>query len=198
MGKIVMISGKSATGKDTIYRKLLSNKSYKMTKMTLYTTRPMRDGETEGEEYYFRDNTFLEKCLNENRVIEKREYTVLVNGIQTIWYYFTLNDSINLDLTSYLVIGTLKQLQSYQEYFGKENILPIYITVNDYDRLCRNIERESLNKKSNYLELCRRFIADEEDYSNDNLEKAGIEFCIENDNINSCVGKVLKYIKKNS
>ena len=49
MGKIFFISGKSSTGKDTIYKRLLEDKSLGFKKITMYTTRPMRAGESDGE-----------------------------------------------------------------------------------------------------------------------------------------------------
>ena len=49
MGKIFYVMGKSASGKDTIYKKLLERFPGLKTVVT-YTTRPIRDGETEGVE----------------------------------------------------------------------------------------------------------------------------------------------------
>ena len=55
MGKIFCIMGKSATGKDTIYKKILQNSELKLRRIVSYTTRPIREGEEEGVEYYFTD-----------------------------------------------------------------------------------------------------------------------------------------------
>ena len=60
MGKIFYVMGKSASGKDTIFKRLCSRLSgYRTVKM--YTTRPIRDGEHNGVEYFFVDQTFLEE-----------------------------------------------------------------------------------------------------------------------------------------
>ena len=53
--KIFVIIGKSSTGKDTIYKKLLNDKRVKLQGITTYTTRPIRSGEKDGVEYYFKD-----------------------------------------------------------------------------------------------------------------------------------------------
>ena len=53
MGKIFCIIGKSATGKDTVYRRLLERFHDRFRKVVLYTTRPIRAGEQNGVEYYF-------------------------------------------------------------------------------------------------------------------------------------------------
>ena len=48
MKKLFCVMGKSASGKDTIYKKLLERMP-ELGTATLYTTRPMRDGETDGD-----------------------------------------------------------------------------------------------------------------------------------------------------
>ena len=53
MGKIFYIMGKSSSGKDTIYSRLLQDSELGLSRIVLYTTRPMREGETEGKEYHF-------------------------------------------------------------------------------------------------------------------------------------------------
>ena len=55
MGKIVLLMGKSTTGKDTIYKKLLENRTLGLKKVVLYTTRPMRQEEANGVQYFFSD-----------------------------------------------------------------------------------------------------------------------------------------------
>ena len=44
MGKIFYIMGKSSSGKDTIYKKLLGDRELELRNIILYTTRPMRQG----------------------------------------------------------------------------------------------------------------------------------------------------------
>ena len=66
MGKIFYVMGKSASGKDTIYKRLREELSDYKT-VTMYTTRPIRDGETDGVEYYFVDRAFLEETRQKER-----------------------------------------------------------------------------------------------------------------------------------
>ena len=63
MGKIFYVMGKSASGKDTIYKRLHSRMPELKT-VTMYTTRPIRDGEQNGVEYFFVDRSYLEQCLS--------------------------------------------------------------------------------------------------------------------------------------
>ena len=60
MPEIAFIMGKSASGKDKIYKNLIEDESLKLNTVILYTTRPMRAGETDGVEYYFvNDEQFI-------------------------------------------------------------------------------------------------------------------------------------------
>ena len=63
MGKIFCIVGKSSSGKDTIYKRLLKINSLKIKKIIPYTTRPIRQGEKEGVEYHFVDINRLEQWI---------------------------------------------------------------------------------------------------------------------------------------
>ena len=71
MSKIYYLMGKSSTGKDTIYKEL-RKRMPQLKNVTIYTTRPRREGEKEGEEYFFTDETELEKFKTEGRLIEER------------------------------------------------------------------------------------------------------------------------------
>ena len=55
MGKIYYIMGKSASGKDTIYRRLMEDKTFAFHTLVPYTTRPMRSTEVNGRDYFFTD-----------------------------------------------------------------------------------------------------------------------------------------------
>ena len=74
MNEIVFIMGKSASGKDRIYRELSEDKALGLNKITMYTTRPLRSGEAEGREYHFVDDDTAKRLENENKIIEIRCY----------------------------------------------------------------------------------------------------------------------------
>ena len=69
MGKIFYIMGKSASGKDKIYSRLAGNKELNLKKLVLYTTRPIRDGEKDGVQYYFTDNQKLKEFEEAGKLI---------------------------------------------------------------------------------------------------------------------------------
>lgn len=192
MGKIFYIMGKSASGKDRIYSLLLGREELELKKMVLYTTRPIRAGEENGREYYFTDEEQLEKFRISGKLIESRSY----DTVHGVWTYFTADDGqIRTDGADYLGIGTLESYQKMKEYYGADRVCPIYIQVEDGERLQRALLREKQQKNPKYAEMCRRFLADQEDFSEEKIDESGIAIRFENDDLDKCVEKIIKYIK---
>ena len=110
MGKIFYIMGKSSSGKDTIYENLLGREGLSLHPLIMYTTRPIRAGETDGV-------------------------------------------------------------------------------------LLRAIKREKKQEHPNFKEVCRRYLADEEDFSEEKLQAAGItRRFLNNADREICMDKVASYI----
>lgn len=192
MGKIFYIMGKSASGKDTVFKQLC-RRLPELKTITMYTTRPIRDGEQCGVEYFFVDEVFLEQCREKGSLIECRTYDTVLGP----WSYFTVNDEqINLDCEDYLVIGTLESYGKMQKFYGKQALVPLYIYVDDGLRLRRALDREERQREPKYGELCRRFLADEEDFKQENLDHYGIEKWYENTDLESCLGELEGDIEK--
>ena len=191
MGKIYYIMGKSASGKDTIFKRLLEQ-SPKMKKIVLYTTRPIREGETDGVEYYFTNEAGLEKFRSEGKLIESRTYDTVYGP----WTYATVDDgNIKLASRNYVAIGTLESYMKMKEYFGEEKVKPILIEVDTGIRLQRALNRENMEKEPHYKEMCRRFIADEEDFSEENIKAAGITKRYINDRLDTCFTEILNDVE---
>nr|WP_300826404.1 guanylate kinase [uncultured Schaedlerella sp.] len=192
MGKIYYIMGKSASGKDSIFKEL-KKRMPQLREIVLYTTRPIRENETEGVEYHFVNEEFLRGMQEKKRVIELRSYDTKCG----IWKYFTADDGqIDLEEFHYLAIGTLESYAAMTAYFGVENVVPIYVEVEDGLRLLRAVERERLQTNPKYAELCRRFLADSEDFSEKNLITAGIKRRFQNVDFDECIGEICQYIKE--
>lgn len=192
MGKVFYIMGKSSSGKDTIYKKILDS-SAKLNKIVMYTTRPRRNGEADGEEYHFVDLKELERLRVEGKIIEERVYHTLVGD----WYYFTVDDrQIDLKNESYLMIGTPDAFQKMKEYLGEDNIVPILVDCDDGVRLSRALQREMKQKEPKYQELCRRFLADAEDFSEKKLKEVGIEKRFLNEDLERCTKEICAYIEE--
>lgn len=190
MGKIYYMMGKSSSGKDTLYQELL-RRCPKLRSVVSYTTRPIREGERDGVEYHFADDKKLAALEEEGRVIELRAY----DTIHGIWKYFTVDDGqIDLGKDSYLMIGTLESYEKMLNYYGESSLVPIYIEVEDGERLMRALNRERRQPHPKYKELCRRFLADEEDFCEENLARLGIDKRYENTDMETCLEKIIEVI----
>ena len=193
MARLFYMIGKSSTGKDTIYREVISRSDLNLNPLVMYTTRPIRKGETDGKEYHFVDENVLKELEKEGRVIEKRAY----HTIHGIWTYFTVDDEhADLNRKDYLAIGTLESYAQIRNYYGEKLVVPVYIQVEDGLRLERALKREKQQPVPKYEELCRRFLADQADYAEEKLAKAGIDRRFSNDkDIMSCVEEVAAFIR---
>lgn len=192
MGHIFYVMGKSASGKDTIY-KILREKLPQIKTVVPYTTRPIRAGENEGVEYHFVSGKELSGLEKQGKVIEKRTYQTVYGP----WSYATVDDGqIVLDMHNYFMIGTLESYEAVRNYFGSDALIPLYIEVEDGERLQRALDRERQQTKPKYAEMCRRFLADEADFSNENMEKCEIseKNIFENKELESCVQALVNEI----
>ena len=192
MGKIFYIMGKSSSGKDSIYRMLEEDQELGLKRLVIYTTRPIRDGEKNGREYFFTDENKLKEFRRNGKLIEARTYQTVYGP----WTYFTADDGqVSVGNDSYLGIGTLESYMRLREYYGNEVIWPVYIEVEDGERLERALAREKTQEVPKYEEMCRRFLADQNDFSEENILKAGIWKRFRNHNLDECVKEIVNNIK---
>lgn len=180
--KLVCIIGPSACGKDTIYQKVLKKSSY-CSPVVRYTTRPKRDYETNGKDYYFINNEeFTEKVLN-CEMAEAAEFND--------WFYGTGKDVLKEDLINVMTcdLNAAEALCNDPDLFT----IVIYIEVGAKERLLRALNRE---KDPDVNEIIRRFTDDERKYNKDNMLTLP-HFTIKNNSktqLKSAVGEVCNYI----
>lgn len=194
MGYLYVLMGKSGVGKDSICKRLLACEEIDLYGITLYTTRPMRQREVNGREYNFVDIAELERFRAAGRLVEERCF----NTVAGLWYYFTVNDgSIDLDEKSYITINTLDGFNRIKAYYGEGKVIPIYIEISDIERIRRAVRREEKEAVPKVAEVCRRFLADNEDFSEERLAASGVNEenrFLNNDDIENCVNNIVKSI----
>ncbi len=189
-GRIFCVMGKSASGKDSLYKAILERQPVPLKTITTYTTRPIRSYEHDGVEYNFRTVEQFENMKNSGKVIEFRCYHTVFGD----WFYFTADDGQIDGEHDYLTIMTLEGYASLRKYFGNERIVPIYINVEDGLRLERALEREREQEHPAYAEMCRRFLADSADFSEENLRAQNITKFFENIDFDECLNEICRYI----
>ncbi len=192
MGKIFYLMGKSSTGKDTIYRQLLGEKQLQLKPVVMYTTRPIRVGEKDGRDYHFINEAALKQLQAEGKIIELRSYETF----HGTWKYLTVDDgTIGGSEDDFLMIGTLESYRAMRRYFGQERLVPIMIELDDGVRLQRALDREMKQEYPKYSELCRRFLADAEDFASDRIMEAGITKSFYNEDFPTCMREIVNYIQ---
>ena len=149
--KVIAIYGKGGSGKDTILKKVLESKKFNLNKIVGITTRPPREGEKDGVEYYFISlDDFATKIISEELV----EATTFRG-----WYYGTSisafsKDKINIGIFNDKALDVLLQDNRFE-------IVPVYIEVAAKNRLIRMLNRED---DPDIDEIIRRYKADEKDF----------------------------------
>ncbi|MBP3728934.1 MAG: guanylate kinase [Lachnospiraceae bacterium] len=193
MGKLFYLIGPSASGKDSLARALLARFPGELLPVTMTTTRPLRSGEQEGEAYRFISQAQLEELRQAGKVIESRTYQT-VHGP---WTYATVDDgSFDLAHHSYLMTGTLESFEKTRSYFGESLVVPLYIEVDRGLRLERALRRERAQKEPKYAELCRRFLADEEDFSQEKVEAFHFSRVFRNHDFQECLKALEERIRE--
>ncbi len=192
MDKIICLMGKSSTGKDTIFKKLREDQELKLRTIVPYTTRPIREGEKNGVEYFFTDEDGFRRLKNQGKVIEDRVY----HTVHGLWRYFTVDDGQLQTGADYLIIGTLEAYRKLKEYFGQGRMLPVLIELEDGVRLQRALDRERAQEQPKYEEMCRRFLADSQDFSEERVAEAGVTRHFFNEDLERCLEEIKAYISQ--
>jgi len=193
MGKIVVLMGASASGKDSIQKYILKRSSFNFKPIIMHTTRPIREGEVNGRDYYFCTEKEMNEYDEAKQIIEKRTYQTVYGD----WHYFTVNAGIDLNRYNYLTLNTLNGLDAYLNYFKEENLVSILISIDDGERLLRAIKREMKEVVPKYDEVCRRFLSDSRDFSLEEIKKRPITATIDNGgDFSKTVEEVEKVLRK--
>ncbi len=193
MGKIFYLIGKSCAGKDSLYNIIKQDRELDLKPVIRYTTRPIRDGETDGVGYHFVDEKAYGSFRQSGRIIEEQVY----HTVHGDWYYFTADDGgIDISADNYLATGVLESFAGTRQYYGEDTVIPIYIELDDGERLQRALDRERLPENGRYAEMCRRFLSDAEDFREERIKELGIteESRFVNDDLSDCAKRIKAWI----
>lgn len=184
--KILVISGFSGAGKDTVAKLVIEqNSNYNF--VTLHSTRPMRPGESKGDPYYFiSDNEMCTMAFNKE-LIEGRCY----NSIYGNWFYAIHKDEIKQD-KQYVVVLDVLGYREFKKHFGNR-VVGIFIHVDDNTRL----ERAKSRKDFNIEEWNRRLMDDNNQFKLDIIKKE-YNYIIDNIDIKNTIkqgNKIISNIK---
>lgn len=190
--QILVITGKSGSGKDTLAKELIKRYPSVYKESIEVTSRPIRQNEVDGVDKIFVTKDEFKKILKDNKLIEYRQYDVILeDGKKDVWYYgHTCPTESTTILTGPFVF--LNRL-FYNTSFDFD-IIPLYIHVEDQVELfMRGINREIGKENPNFREVCRRFLSDMRDFSDEfaiSLVKDCGMYIIETGNIDEMCEKV--------
>ena len=157
MYDIVVLMGVAGAGKDSMMQAVLEKLTEKghvadVHEIVSCTSRPMREGEAHGiNYYYYHPNDFEMKILND----EMLEFTKFNN-----WWYGTGYDSVRGD--GVVNIGVFNPAGVRQLIDRPDcNVKVFWICTCDKNRMLRQLNRENC---PDVREIVRRFNADYEDF----------------------------------
>lgn len=151
MFKIIALIGEAGSGKDSIMQNILKKKPLAFNEIISCTTRPMREGEVEGVNYfYLTPEEFAGKVLN-GEMLEATSFND--------WFYGTSYDSLRSDCPN---IGVFNPdgIRAMSGIPGLD--VTVYkVVCSDKTRLLRQLNRE---EHPNVDEIVRRYKTDKEDF----------------------------------
>ena len=149
--KIIALFGPSGAGKDTIQKAIVSNYS-NMNKIISCTTRPKRDYEVDGVDYFFLTPLEFAQKVLDGSMLEATSFRA--------WMYGTPLDGLakdKINIGVFNITGIECMLED-----SRLEVIPVYVSVSAKERMIRALEREI---DPDCHEICRRFLSDEKDFA---------------------------------
>lgn len=186
MKRVIAICGKSGSGKDTIVKEILKRYPNLFKPIVSYTTRPRRENEKEGIDYYFITKSEMANKIVNNEMLEVSEFNN--------WFYGTAINSLSDDCINigvYNLDGLEYLCQNEQDI---DNLI-FYINTSDKTRLIRSLNRE---EHPDVDEIVRRYGTDKNDFNSfDVRERDGIELQNEKEeDLDKCITSIVTTAKK--
>ena len=183
-GKIIIFSGPSGVGKETIRNKFFNIPKLNLVFSVSATTRKPRDGEENGREYYFHTKQEFKKRIANDEFLE---YAIFANN-----YYGTLisevDNKLNMGYNIFLEIEPQGALQVIEK--RPQDVVTIFIKPPKI----KDLEKRLKNRGTETNEQIKERISAAE-----NEIKIGLQnykYNIINDNIDDCVKEVVSSIEK--
>lgn len=181
---LIVISGPSGSGKGTIIKEVLK-KMPDLIYSISYTTRPKREGEIEGKDYFFIDDNKFEELIEKDFFLEWAKVYDYYYGTSKDFVLDRLNEGKDIILE--IEIQGAKKIK---EIYNKKCVVFIFIAPPDFNELKRRIlnrkrgeSDEEINKRMNFA---KKEIEESKNY----------DYIVINDNISKATKKIIDIINK--
>ena len=151
---IIVLVGKTASGKTTVANELCKNHGYK--RIITYTTRPMRENEVQDVDYHFISDEQFNKMVENNEFIEYKRY----NTAHGVWSYGSgITSEQELSDDYYVIVLTPQGLRDLSKKMSR--YIAFYLNVSFESQL------ERLKKRGDEeQQIIKRLINDAKDFEN--------------------------------
>ena len=183
MINIIVLAGKSASGKNFVAKKL---EEHGYETIVTYTTRPKRKGEKQDITYHFISDEEFKQKIDEGFFAECKSY--ITN--EGVWYYgSSLEDIENADDKSVIIL-TPQGYRDIKEKLPDKNIACIYLYEN-IDTMRKRLSKRGDDTK----EVERRIKSDLEDFKNFESEADKIVYNNFDVDIDEVIKKILEFVE---
>ena len=178
--KLIILTGPSGVGKGTVVKELLG-KDKNIWLSISATTREPRDGEKEGENYYFLNQEKFKEMIEQNLFLEWAQFSGNYYGTPLS----SVNEKIKEGFTVLLEIEVEGAKQIKEKF---PNSLSIFLLPPDKAELERRIRKRGTEKEE---EIKKRLLRANFEISASNE----FDFALKNYNVDETVRKVIQLIK---
>lgn len=178
---MIVLLGKTCSGKDTIQNKLIEN-GYR--KIVTYTTRPPRPKEKDGETYNFIPEIEFKGKVAAGFFAEYKSYDTKFGK----WYYGCAKEDISNSTDKDVIILTPEGLKDVSHLIQSDKIVSFYIYANN-----KTITDRLLKRGDNKSEAARRVSRDNEDFKGIDAYVDKIVYNNDSDNLDDVISKIITY-----
>lgn len=182
-GKLIVVSGPSGVGKDTVVSEYLKIHPEDVLSVSM-TSRPKRDYEVDGVHYYFRTKEGFEEEVEKGNLLEYATYNGNYYGTPKSEVIKRLEDGINV-----ILVIEIQGARNIKNMLGDDALLIFVLPPSIEELRERLINRgtESLEQINNRLAIAEKEINENTFY----------DYKIINDNIDDAVKSLENIIKNN-